>query len=74
MQSEEVLKGRDEIVDFLTEKWEPELACAPRKNLWCFEETGIAVRFQHECHDRGGQWWRSWGNERWEFNESALLV
>ena len=45
-----------------------------RKNLWCFEENRIAVRFQYECRDRTGQWWRSYGNELWEFNEHGLMV
>jgi nuclear transport factor 2 (NTF2) superfamily protein len=66
--------GRAEIVAFLTSKWERELDYALRKNLWCFDESRIAVRFQYECHDRGGQWWRSYGNELWEFNEHGLMT
>ena len=68
------VQGRAEIVAFLTSKWERELAYALRKNLWCFEENRIAVRFQYECHDRDGQWWRSYGNELWEFNGHGLMV
>ena len=68
------IEGRAEIVSFLTSKWERELDYALRKNLWCFEENRIAVRFQYECHDRTGQWWRSYGNELWEFNEHGLMV
>ena len=68
------LTGRAEIVAFLTSKWERELEYALRKNLWCFEENRIAVRFQYECHDRSGQWWRSYGNELWEFNQQGLMV
>jgi nuclear transport factor 2 (NTF2) superfamily protein len=68
------IEGRAEIVSFLTSKWERELDYALRKNLWCFEENRIAVRFQYECHDRTGQWWRSYGNELWEFNEQGLMV
>ena len=68
------LSGRAEIVAFLTSKWERELEYALRKNLWCFEENRIAVRFQYECHDRSGQWWRSYGNELWEFNQHGLMV
>jgi uncharacterized protein len=68
------IEGRAEIVAFLTSKWERELDYALRKNLWCFEENRIAVRFQYECHDRTGQWWRSYGNELWEFNEHGLMV
>ncbi|MGN6167460.1 MAG: nuclear transport factor 2 family protein [Solirubrobacteraceae bacterium] len=68
------IQGRVEIVAFLTAKWERELDYALRKNLWCFDENRIAVRFQYECHDRGGQWWRSYGNELWEFNEDGLMI
>ncbi len=68
------ITGRDEIVAFLTAKWERELEYALRKNLWCFEDNRIAVRFQYESHDRDGQWWRSYGNELWEFNEQGLMV
>jgi nuclear transport factor 2 (NTF2) superfamily protein len=68
------ISGRDEIVAFLTTKWERELEYALRKNLWCFEDNRIAVRFQYESHDRDGQWWRSYGNELWEFNEHGLMV
>ena len=65
--------GRLEIVAFLTEKWERELDYALRKNLWCFDDTRIAVRFQYESRDREGQWWRSYGNELWEFDERGLM-
>jgi nuclear transport factor 2 (NTF2) superfamily protein len=68
------ITGRAEIVEFLTSKWERELEYALRKNLWCFDETRIAVRFQYECHDRDGQWWRSYGNELWEFDEHGLMT
>lgn len=68
------IDGRAEIVAFLATKWERELEYALRKNLWCFEENRIAVRFQYECHDRDGQWWRSYGNELWEFDEHGLMT
>jgi nuclear transport factor 2 (NTF2) superfamily protein len=68
------VKGRAEIVAFLTSKWERELDYALRKNLWSFDENRIAVRFQYECHDRDGQWWRSYGNELWEFDEHGLMI
>jgi nuclear transport factor 2 (NTF2) superfamily protein len=68
------LRGRAEIVAFLTAKWERELDYALRKNLWCFVENRIAVRFQYECHNRDGQWWRSYGNELWEFDERGLMT
>jgi nuclear transport factor 2 (NTF2) superfamily protein len=61
-------------VAFLAAKWERELDYALRKNLWCFEENRSAVRFQYECQDRNGQWWRSYGNELWEFDEHGLMT
>jgi hypothetical protein len=66
--------GRDEIVAFLTAKWERELDYALRKELWAFAANRIAVRFQYECHDAGGQWYRSYGNELWEFDSSGLMA
>jgi nuclear transport factor 2 (NTF2) superfamily protein len=68
------IHGRAEIVAFLSGKWERELDYVLRKNLWCFDTHRIAVRFQYECHDRDGQWWRSYGNELWEFNEHGLMI
>jgi nuclear transport factor 2 (NTF2) superfamily protein len=65
--------GRAEIVRFLTSKWERELDYALRKNLWGFHENRIAVRFQYESHDASGQWYRSYGNELWEFDEYGLM-
>ena len=65
--------GRAEIIDFLTAKWERELDYALRKNLWAFDGNRIAVRFQYESHDSSGQWWRSYGNELWEFDEHGLM-
>ena len=65
--------GRDEIIAFLNQKWERELDYALRKNLWSFGDNRIAVRFQYECHDRSGQWYRSYGNELWEFDEHGLM-
>jgi uncharacterized protein len=67
------LTGRDEIVAFLTEKWDRELDYALRKALWSFSGDRIAVRFQYECRDAGGQWWRSYGNELWEFAPNGLM-
>lgn len=71
---ETFITGRAEIVAFLTAKWERELEYALRKNLWAYSEDRIAVRFQYECHDAGGQWWRSYGNELWEFNPQGLMT
>jgi len=67
------LTGRQEIVAFLTQKWERELEYALRKSLWTFADNRIAVRFQYESHDREGRWWRSYGNELWEFDEHGLM-
>jgi nuclear transport factor 2 (NTF2) superfamily protein len=66
--------GRAEIVRFLTGKWERELEYALRKSLWTFAENRIAVRFQYESRDLTGQWWRSYGNELWEFDEHGLMT
>jgi len=66
--------GRAAIVAFLTQKWERELEYALRKNLWAFAGNRIAVRFQYESHDAAGNWWRSYGNELWEFSDSGLMV
>src|SRR5918911_4739029 len=70
---DEFFTGRRAIVAFLTRKWERELDYALRKNLWCFDPTRIAVRFQYESRDRSGRWWRSYGNELWEFDERGLM-
>ena len=67
------LEGREAITTFLTAKWQRELDYALRKELWAFDGNRIAVRFQYECHDAGGQWWRSYGNELWEFDENGLM-
>ena len=67
------LTGRAEIVEFLTAKWERELDYVLRKSLWGFRENRLAVRFQYEWHDTAGQWFRSYGNELWEFDESGLM-
>ena len=67
------ITGRAEIVAFLTAKWEKELDYVLRKSLWGFRENRIAVRFQYEWHDISGQWYRSYGNELWEFVDSGLL-
>ncbi|MBU8820499.1 nuclear transport factor 2 family protein [Mycolicibacterium goodii] len=65
--------GRDEIVEFLEEKWERELDYSLCKSLWDFHGNRIAVRFQYECRDAAGQWWRSYGNELWEFADNGLM-
>ncbi|MDX3099505.1 nuclear transport factor 2 family protein [Nonomuraea angiospora] len=70
---DEFVTGRDEIRDFLRRKWERELDYSLRKELWGVLGDRIAVRFQYECRDASGQWWRSYGNEQWEFDESGLM-
>ena len=67
------MAGRAQIVEFLTAKWERELDYALRKSLWTFHENRIAVRFQYESHDTDEQWFRSYGNELWEFDEHGLM-
>jgi nuclear transport factor 2 (NTF2) superfamily protein len=69
----EFVNGREEIVAFLTRKWERELDYRLIKELWAFDDARIAVRFAYECHDASGQWWRSYGNENWEFDENGLM-
>ncbi|MCZ2823284.1 MULTISPECIES: nuclear transport factor 2 family protein [unclassified Modestobacter] len=67
------LTGRAEIVAFLTAKWAREQDYVLRKSLWAFSDDRIAVRFQYEWHDAAGQWWRSYGNENWEFDAHGLM-
>lgn len=69
----EFLRGRREIVAFLTRKWEKEQDYRLRKELWSFTANRIAVRFEYEWHDDSGQWFRSHGNEMWEFAENGLM-
>ena len=68
------VQGRAAIVAFLAAKWQRELDYALRKSLWTFAGNRIAVRFQYESHDHDGQWWRSYGNELWEFDEHGLMT
>jgi uncharacterized protein len=70
---DEFISGRSEIVSFLRRKWDRELDYALRKELWSFSGDRIAVRFQYECHDATGQWFRSYGNELWEFTAEGLM-
>ncbi len=67
------LRGRDEIRAFLTDKWVREQDYYLEKELFCFSETRIAVCFQYEWHDADGQWWRSYGNENWDFDPDGLM-
>ena len=67
------INGRAEVQAFLTRKWEKELNYKLKKELWGFRENRIAVRFEYEWHDQTGQWFRSYGNENWEFDENGLM-
>ena len=66
-------RGRKEIVEFLTRKWARELDYRLIKELWAFRENRIAVRYAYEWHDDSGNWFRSYGNENWEFDEHGLM-
>ncbi|TQN33206.1 hypothetical protein FHX37_3210 [Haloactinospora alba] len=70
---DQFVTGREEIVAFLRRKWQRELDYTLRKELWAVHGNRIAVRFQYECHDSTGQWWRSYGNEMWEFADNGLM-
>lgn len=67
------IEGRAAIVAFLRSKWERELDYVLRKAMWAFTDNRIAVRFQYESHDATGQWFRSYGNELWEFNADGIM-
>jgi uncharacterized protein len=69
----EFIQGRSEIVAFLRRKWAKELKYRLIKELWAFTENHIAVRFAYEWHDDSGNWFRSYGNENWEFAENGLM-
>ncbi len=69
----EFINGRDEVVAFLTRKWEKEMHYKLKKELWGFRENRMAVRFEYEYQDKNGQWWRAYGNENWEFDEHGLM-
>lgn len=66
--------GRQQVVEFLTRKWARELDYRLIKELWAFTENRIAVRFAYEWHDEGGNWFRSYGNENWEFSPEGLMA
>lgn len=69
----EFVRGRAEIVGFLTRKWARELDYRLIKEIWAYRENRIAVRFAYEFHDENGQWFRAYGNENWEFDEAGLM-
>jgi uncharacterized protein len=70
---DEFLAGRTEIVEFLRRKWDRELDYVLRKDLWAFTDNRIAVRLQYESRDSSRQWWRSYGNEQWEFDDAGYM-
>ena len=70
----EFLRGREEIRAFLKHKWARELDYRLKKELWGFRENRIAVRFEYEWHDADGRWYRSYGNELWEFDQRGLMA
>ena len=69
----EFVNGREEIVAFLSKKWQKELKYKLKKEYWAHTKNRIAVRFEYEYHDTDGQWWRAYGNENWEFDENGLM-
>jgi nuclear transport factor 2 (NTF2) superfamily protein len=70
----EFINGREEVVAFLKRKWAKELDYRLKKELWGFKQNRMAVRFEYEWHDDSGQWYRSYGNELWEFDESGYMA
>jgi uncharacterized protein len=69
----EFLNGRQQVIQFLTRKWQRELDYKLKKELWAFTGHRIAVRFEYEFHDADGQWYRAYGNENWEFDDNGLM-
>jgi nuclear transport factor 2 (NTF2) superfamily protein len=70
---DQFINGREEVVAFLTKKWEKELDYRLKKELWTFNDNKIAVKFEYEWHDKAGNWFRSYGNELWEFDAHGLM-
>ncbi|MFB6456838.1 DUF1348 family protein [Chitinophaga sp. Hz27] len=68
------INGREEIVKFLTAKWENELDYKLKKEYWSHHDNRIAVRFEYEYRNQSGQWFRAYGNENWEFDENGLMA
>ena len=67
------INGREQVQLFLTKKWQKELDYTLQKELWCFTDNKIGVRFEYEWHDINGQWFRSYGNEMWEFDADGYM-
>ena len=70
---DEFFNGRAEVLAFLKRKWARELNYRLKKELWAYSGNRISVKFFYECHDKEGQWYRSYGNEQWEFAENGLM-
>ncbi len=70
---DQFINGREAVVQFLTKKWEKELDYKLKKELWSYTKNRISVRFEYEWHDQQGNWFRSYGNEQWEFNADGLM-
>lgn len=70
----EFFSGRTAIKEFLQRKWDKELDYRLKKELWCFMDRRIAVRFEYEWHDAAGLWYRAYGNENWEFADNGLMM
>lgn len=69
----EFVNGREQVVEFLTRKWQKEFDYKLKKELWAFTDNRIAVRFEYEYHNAQGEWFRAYGNENWEFDENGLM-
>jgi nuclear transport factor 2 (NTF2) superfamily protein len=70
---DQFINGREAVVQFLAKKWERELDYKLKKELWSFTDNRISVRFEYEWHDKAGNWFRSYGNEQWEFDPNGLM-
>jgi nuclear transport factor 2 (NTF2) superfamily protein len=70
---DQFINGRAEVQAFLTKKWEKELDYKLKKELWSYTDNRISVRFEYEWHDAAGQWFRSYGNEQWEFDANGFM-
>lgn len=70
---DQFVNGRQEVIAFLTKKWEKELDYKLKKELWAYTDNRISVRFEYEWHDKEGNWFRSYGNEQWEFDVNGLM-
>lgn len=70
---DQFVNGRQEVITFLAKKWERELDYKLKKELWAYTDNRISVRFEYEWHDKDGNWFRSYGNEQWEFDVNGLM-